>query len=889
MNWYIKTIDECLSHWQTNKVTGLSSTEALKRLKEAGSNQLKEKKRIGPLAMFLRQFTDFIILVLIGAAIISGILGEWIDSLAILTIVVFNSIMGFAQEFKAEKALAALKKLTAPTAKVIRDSQLQVLPTVSIVPGDIILLETGDIVPADLRLIDSQRLSIEEASLTGESVPVSKDAGRCFEGVISLGDQKNMAFMSTIVTAGKGIGVAVKTGMQTELGKIADMVQSVEKESTPLQRRLEQFAKWLVYVCLIICVIIFVVGILKQGKIIEMFLTAVAVAVAAIPEGLPAAVTITLALGVQQMARRHALIRRLPSVETLGCVMVICSDKTGTLTQNEMTVTRIFTFNKWVELTGVGYEPEGGFYQEASPLAPQQDQSLMLLLKTSLLCNNAKLYKNEEGWRIIGDPTEGALIVAAKKAGLSQEEVLNEYEPLAEIPFDSERKMMTTIYKDPNGKRIAFTKGAPDILLNLCKDIYSQGETRRLNEEDKTTILQANEIFASQALRVIGFGYREINDEKDIEKEMTFLGLMGMIDPPREEVKSAMIECRTAGIKTVMITGDHKITAIAIAKELNTFDETKDMALSGIELDAFSDLEFEKIVEKVKVYARVSPANKLRIVKALKAKGYTVAMTGDGVNDAPAVKEADIGIAMGITGTDVTKEASDMILTDDNFASIVAAIKEGRRIYANIKKAIHFLISCNISEILVIFVAMIIGMPLPLLALQILWTNLVTDGLPALALSVEKTESGIMKQPPRSPKEKIITKPLGILMFIQGVVMGLCTLIAYGIYNPYQDLVKARTVAFTVLILCQKFHIFNCRSENVSCFKIGFFSNWWLIWSVLFIILTQVAIIYVPYLQPIFRTVPLNLTDWGIILGISILPLVIMEIYKLFTKYQIRN
>ncbi|MFH1961478.1 MAG: cation-translocating P-type ATPase [bacterium] len=899
MNWYTKSIDESLKGLKTNKEKGLSEAEATERLQKTGCNQLIQEKQTSPWVLFFHQFTDFMIIVLIGACIVSALLGEWIEAAAILAVVLFNGIMGFVQEFKAEKALAALKKLTAPTAKILRDGEIHVLPASNIVPGDIIVIETGDIIPADLRLIDSQRLTIEEASLTGESVPISKKAEITYEKDVPLGDQKNMAFMSTVVTSGKGTGIAVNTGMLTELGKIAHMVQSVEKETTPLQKRLERFGKCLVYACLAICFIVFVIGIMRRESFIDMFLTAVALAVSAIPEGLPIVVTITLALGVQQMVKRHALIRRLPSVETLGCVQIICSDKTGTLTQNEMTVTRIAAnIDKCFEVAGVGYTPEGQFYQETTLVDPCQDNAIMLLLKTGSLCNNARLYKNEEGWRMMGDPTEGALIVAARKAGILQEQLLNDYKLIEEFPFDSERKMMTVVYQDEGNERISFTKGAPDILLGLCKYIHTNDGVRELTRQDRDSILKTNEIFASQALRVLGFGYRKefsrgdaegaekgdkagslANASPDIETEIIFVGIAGMIDPPREEVKQAIHECKTAGIKTVMITGDHKITAVAIAKELDAFDETKDIALSGAELDALSDLEFSKIVDSVRVYARVSPANKLRVVTELKARGLTVAMTGDGVNDAPAVKEADIGIAMGITGTDVTKEASDMVLSDDNFSSIVAAVKEGRRIYANIKKAIHFLLSCNMGEVIVIFVAMLIGLPLPLLPLQILWMNLVTDGFPALALAVEKEEAGIMKQLPRSPKEDIVTSQLAMLIVIEGIFMGICALAAYIIYihsNPE----KAVTVAFTVLVLCQKIHLFNCRSLTISTFKIGLFTNWWLVLSVLFILLTQVAIVHIPCLQIIFKTVSLTLQDWGIIAGFSILPLVGMEIYK---------
>jgi Ca2+-transporting ATPase len=892
MNWYTKSIDETLQDLQTDKGKGLIQKEASERLHRIGPNQLIQERQTSPWMLFFHQFTDFMILVLIGACIISALLGEWVDAVAILSVVLFNGIMGFVQEFKAEKALSALKKLTAPTASILRDGEIYILPSSSIVPGDIIVLDAGAIVPADLRLIESQRLTIEEASLTGESVPVSKNACLTYEKDVPLGDQKNMAFMSTVVTSGKGLGVVVNTGMSTELGKIAHMVQSVEKETTPLQKRLEQFGKSLVYACLVICITIFVMGIMRQENPIEMFLTAISLAVAAIPEGLPIVVTITLALGVQQMVKRHALIRRLPSVETLGCVQVICSDKTGTLTQNEMTVTRIatagsatFAMDKCVEVTGVGYTPEGQFYHETVNINPEQDNTLMLLLKTGVLCNNARLYKNETGWRMAGDPTEGALIVAARKAGILQEQLLDKYSLIEEFPFDSERKMMTVVYQDKENERISFTKGAPDILLSLCKYIHTNDGLRELTKQDRDSILKTNEIFASCALRVLGFGYRD-DLCGDVETEMIFVGIAGMIDPPREEAKQAICECKTAGIKTVMITGDHKITAIAIAKELNAFDETMDIALSGSELDALSDTEFSKIVDNVRVYARVSPANKLRVVQELKAHGYTVAMTGDGVNDAPAVKEADIGIAMGITGTDVTKDVSSMVLSDDNFASIVAAVKEGRRIYSNIKKAVHFLLSCNVGEVLVIFVAMLMGMPLPLLPLQILWMNLVTDGFPALALAVEKEEKGIMKQKPRSPKENIIPKQLAVMIIIEGIFMSICTLSAYMMYphNTPEEIVKARTIAFTVLVFCQKFHLFNCRSITVSAFKIGLFTNWWLVLSVLFILFTQVAIVHIPCLQLIFKTIPITLYDWGIVIGLSILPLVGGEIYKLMVK-----
>ncbi len=889
--FYDLSIEAAAKILDTSLEAGLSAPEAAKRLSQFGPNQLLEKKATSPLAIFFEQFQDFIIWVLIGAAMVSGFLKEWVDAFAIIAIVILNAILGFIQEYRAEKSLAALKKLSSPTSKIIRGREHSIIPSKELVPGDLIELEAGDNIPADSRLIwVTSNFSVQEASLTGESTPVAKTAIALEEKEVPLAERANMVYMGTSVVSGKARAVVTQTAMQTELGKIAGMVQEIKQEETPLQKKLEEFGKWIVYLCFILVALVFLLEWLRGGKIIDVFLTAVSLAVAAIPEGLPAVVTIALALGVHRMVKRHALIRKLPSVETLGCATVICSDKTGTLTKNEMTVQAVFAGGELINVTGIGYEPKGDFLLNGKKIVFPGHPDLNKTLTCSVLCNGAQLILNGTGVKMIGDPTEGALLTLAAKAGIFKEEKEKDFAFIDEIPFDSERKKMTVIRKKENGFA-CFVKGAPDVLLNDCTDIEERGAARRMSGEDRRNILEVNNDLSNSAMRVLAFAYKTIDEPPKkyeagvIESGLTFLGLIAMIDPPREEVKRAIGECEAAGIKTVMITGDHKNTAVAIARQLGFFKENS-IALTGEELDKLSEEEFFKAVENIPVYARVSPEHKLRIVRAWRKRKEIVAMTGDGVNDAPAVKEADIGVAMGITGTDVTKEVSDMVITDDNFASIVAAVEEGRGIYDNIKKFIHYLLSCNAGEILVMFVSSLAGMPVPLLPIQILWVNLVTDGLPALALGVDPVDPNIMHRPPRPANEAVVTKQRAMVMLAQGAFIAFCSLFAFifVMFVEKEGIERARTAAFIVLACSQLFHSFNCRNMSESLFKIGVFSNRKLILATVVSFFLQVIVIYNPFLQRIFKTQNLSLFDWSLVIIISSFPLWAMEIVKAINK-----
>ncbi len=881
-NWWHLDTQEAIKRLETDSSKGLSLQEASSRLDKYGSNQLKEKKGRSPLSIFFEQFQDFIVWILISAALVSGFLKEWVDAFAIIGIVILNAILGFIQEYRAEKSLAALNKLSSPAVKVIRDGRHDLIPSNELVPGDLIELEAGDNVPSDSRLIWlSSNFGVQEASLTGESTPVLKTTLSLEEKDIPLADRANMVYMGTSVSSGKARALVCETGMQTELGNIAGMIQEIEQEATPLQKKLEQFGKRIVILCFILVGLVFVLGLLRGGKAMDMFLTAVSLAVAAIPEGLPAVVTIALALGVQRMVKRHALVRKLPSVETLGCATVICSDKTGTLTKNEMTVQSIFTGNKLFKVTGVGYAPEGEVSFNNQPVKLEDHPNLKQCLLSAILCNGAELIKTNGVYKVVGDPTEGALLTAAAKIGLDKKTQEKDYSFVEEIPFDSERKKMT-IVREHDGKLFAFVKGAPDVLLNDCVG---------LTDTEKQNILKANSDLADQAMRVLAVAYRVLDEAPDkyeaklIERGLTYIGLLAMIDPPREEVKRAIIECKEAGIKTVMITGDHKNTAVAIARELGFFKEGS-LALTGEELDKINDEDFLDKVRRIPVYARVSPQHKLRIVRAWRRLGEVVAMTGDGVNDAPAVKEADIGVAMGITGTDVTKEVSDMVITDDNFASIVAAIEEGRGIYDNIKKFIHYLLSCNAGEILVMFISSLAGLPAPLLPIHILWVNLVTDGLPALALGVDPVSPKIMEQAPRKNDEPVITKERGWIMLTQGAFIAFCSLLAFTfvLFIEKEGIERARTAAFIVLACSQLFHSFNCRNMKESLFKIGIFTNKKLILATSVSFLLQMSVVYVPFLQKVFKTEALGLFDWFLVLLISSFPLWAMEIVKRINK-----
>jgi Ca2+-transporting ATPase len=889
--WWQIGVEQAADLLDSNLSSGLTSEQAADKLQRFGRNQIEGKKGPSPLAIFLSQFEDFIIWVLIGAALVSGFLQEWVDAIAIIAIVVLNAILGFIQEHKAEKSLAALKKMASPTSKVIRNGQRAVISSFEMVPGDLIELEAGDNIPADSRLIwHTANFTALEASLTGESTPVAKTTAALQEKNVPLADRANMVYMGTSAASGKAKAIVVETGMHTELGKIAGMIQEIKRDSTPLQQKLEQFGKWIVYLCFVLVGLIFALGVLRGGKVFDMFLTAVSLAVAAIPEGLPAVVTIALALGVQRMVARHALIRKLPSVETLGCATVICSDKTGTLTKNEMTVQAVYADGMLFRVTGIGYEPKGDFLLDGKSINSADYPTLSRTLLCGVLCNGAQLVSRDDTFEIIGDPTEAAILTAAAKTDIWKENAEKDWQFVEEIPFDSERKKMTITRRD-NGNLIAFVKGAPDVLLNDCTKIEMAGVARNLTEKDVHDILSTNNRLANDAMRVLGLAYKELENSSTnyqadvVEKDLTFVGLVAMIDPPREEVKKAIQDCKTAAIRTVMITGDHKNTAIAIARGLGFFEQNS-VALTGEELDKLTDEQLSEKVKETVVYARVSPEHKLRVVRAWKGHNEVVAMTGDGVNDAPAVKEANIGVAMGITGTDVTKEVSDMIITDDNFASIVAAVEEGRGIYDNIRKFIHYLLSCNAGEVLVMFVSSLIGWPIPLLPIQILWVNLITDGLPALALGVDPIDPNVMKRPPRPSSQSVITKQTALLVLAQGGFIALCSLAAFAFVLFVEDegLSRARTAAFVVLACSQLFHALNCRSQTESLFKIGILTNIKLVLAAAISFLLQMMVVYVPFFQVIFKTEPLRVIDWIMVVVISSLPLWAMEIVKAINK-----
>ena len=885
--WYTRQAQEVIAYWQTDQDEGLSSSEIKNRLNKFGYNEMVEKQKPGWWILLLSQFQDFMVLVLMAATLISAFLGEYADAVTILIIVIFNAILGFVQEYRADKSMDALKKMVAPTAHVIRNGILQQIAARELVPGDIMALEPGDKIAADARLIDVQSMEVEEAALTGESLPVRKLANKEYDENSSLGDRKNMVYAGTSIVKGRAKAVVCATGMVTEVGRIADMIQDSVQESTPLEKRLEALGRLLVWGCLGICLIVVITGVAKGEPVFLMCMAGISLAVAAIPEGLQAIVTVALALGVQRMIKRNAIIRKLPAVETLGCTTVICSDKTGTLTQNEMTVRKIFTNGSTYEVTGTGYDIKGDFLLNKQVFEPKRDKCLLQCLEISVLCNNSILKHNNvgisglwrsgenSGWSIEGDPTEGALVVAAAKANIWRSEVEKHQRRMSEIPFESERFRMSVVYEDSN-KHVVYVKGAPDVILGLCRYYSKNSGDVLLTATMKSEILAAHEQMTQQAYRVLAVAYRKIskndadNVEADLEKELVFAGLIGIIDPPRQEAKEAIALCHRAGIKTVMITGDHRNTAVAIAKELQMFNNDNNQALTGTELDGLNDEEFAKIINNITVYSRVSPSHKLRIVRALKRQGHIVAMTGDGVNDAPAIKEADIGIAMGINGTDVTKEAASMVLADDNFATIVAAVEEGRGIYDNIRKFIRYLLACNLGEVLTMFVASISGLPLPLLPVQILWVNLVTDGLPAMALGVDPNDNNIMNRQPRNPRESVFSRGLSRKIIARGLQIGFSTVLVFaGVYYFKNDLAEARTMAFCVLVFTQMFHVFDCRSELFSIFEIGLFKNRYLLVATTISVAMQLLVIYHPFMREIFSTVPLTIFDWAIVLTVS--------------------
>ena len=882
--WFSKSGEDVAKFFETDMIKGLSSEQVEEKRSVYGTNEIVSKNKKSIAKMILEQFQDFMIIILIIAAVISGIVGQsngegFTDSIIILVIVILNAVIGVIQELKAQKSLESLKNLSAPHSKVIREGKLQDLESKYLVPGDIVVLETGDYVPADLRLIEAVNLKTQEAALTGESLPVEKTTEKIDKEDIGIGDRLNQAFSSSLVTYGRGKGIVVSIGMQTEVGKIATMLDSVDDSETPLSRRLEALGKTLGIAALVICLVIFAVGSFVHGReIFEMFMTAVSLAVAAIPEGLPAISTIVLSIGVQRMVKRNAIIRTLPSVETLGSATVICSDKTGTLTQNKMTVEKIFYNN---EIFGV----EEKKYNV--------DDHLRLLMNSMILCNDTKVTKDGEEFKLAGDPTETALVDLGIKLNMLKTTMDDENPRVEEIPFDSERKLMSTV-NNTNQGLFVYTKGGVDEILSKCSKIYLDNQEITLSAENINYIKQVNEEMAKGALRVLAMAYKRVdkvptrNEMNNLESELVYIGMVGMIDPARPEAKEAVEKCKTAGIKPVMITGDHKVTAMAIAKDIGIL-ENESEAITGSELEKMPQEELEKNVKNYSVYARVSPEHKVRIVKAWQSQGEVVAMTGDGVNDAPALKTADIGAAMGIVGTDVAKEAADVVLTDDNFATIVSAVEEGRRIYDNILKAVQYLLSSNIGEIIVLFVATMFGwLAEPLLPIHILWINLVTDSLPALALSVDPAEKDIMKRKARKDKN-IFSKGMTFRVIYQGIMVGVLTLLAFcigcrfdfaSLANP-EVAMTAQTMAFAVLAMSELVHAFNVRSNKESIFKLKFKTNMVLVLATLVSLLLMIVVLGIPALQGMFEVAELSLTNWIWVILLSLAPLTIVEIMKL--------
>ncbi len=938
VTWHSLSAEETLKRLETPPMKGLTTEEAQRRLQQYGPNQLEEKARRTFAQMVWEQLRGFVILLLIGAAIVSAILGEYVDASAIIAIVLLNTILGVVQESRAEEALAALKRMAAPDSQVLRDGKRFTVPGPQLVPGDIVFMEAGYYVPADVRLIEAVNLRVEEAALTGESVPVQKNSAATLDAGASLGDRKNSAFMGTVVNYGRGKGVVTSTGMHTQLGLIATMLQSVHEEQTPLQRKLDDLGKTLGIAALIVCGLVFVVGVAESigsidiDLIVGLFMIAVSLAVAAVPEDLPAVVTVSLALGMQEMIKRHALIRRLSSVETLGSATVICSDKTGTLTQNEMTVTRLWADDTMVKVTGQGYVPVGDFLIGDKEVNIKDYPSISTALWLGVLNNDAVLEESEtedgsREFRMVGDPTEGSILVAAYKAGGITRDLNKAYPRTNEIPFDSDYKRMVTVHSvsdprfedispfldsDREGCSVIAVKGAPDVVLKLCKYYapISGGDPVLLSEEKQKSILNANDEMTREALRVLGVAYRLVKvipsgaNREELEEDLVFVGLIGMIDPARPEVAPALETAYKAGIRTIMITGDYPNTARAIAESIGLI-RSGHQVLTGTQLESMSDEELKEEVKKTDVYARVSPEHKLRIVNALQANGEVVAMTGDGVNDAPAIKQADIGVSMGITGTDVAKDTADMVLTDDNYVSIVSAVEQGRIIYSNIRKFVYFLISCNMAEILIIFLPTAIGALIlpeltteqlsPLAPIQLLWLNLVTDGAPALALSTEKGDPDIMDHPPRSPKEAIINRYMLVGVVTQTIAISAVTLIAFwvGLHHNgdsvLNNLIFAETMAFVTLSTSELIRAFTARSERYPVLKMGVFSNKWMNYAVLASLLMVLLVVYVPFLNPIFKTTPLGWEQWQLILPLLLIPSIVAELVKWLTNRRPKN
>jgi len=874
--WHTQSVEDILSQLEST-TAGLSSAEATRRLAEYGPNELQAAHRISAFQILVEQFKNVLVLILLAATALSAFLGHGLEAIVITVIVLFAVLLGFVQEYRAERAIEALRKMAAPTATVLRDDDETEIPARDLVPGDVILLRAGDRIPADARLIEAVNLQVDEAALTGESVPVEKHTAPLPVGSLAVGDRRNMIYSGTIVTYGRGRAVVVATGMKTEFGEIAQMLQTIETGRTPLQENLDKVGHVLARAAFVVVALIVALGFLRGQPFIEMLVFGIALAVAVVPEALPAVVTISLAIGVQRMVKRNALMRRLPAVETLGSVSVICSDKTGTLTKDEMTARKIYVAGQVWEISGAGYEPSGSFYKNGS--AEEPTEAVKLLLRASALASDAHVIRSRSDgrWSVKGDPTEGALVTAAAKAGLDKFALDSQYPRVSEIPFTSESKRMTTLHSTGNGV-IAYSKGAPEVILASCSLYLAKDGEIDLDTGTREQILGVARQMASEALRVLAVATKTGASIETAEQGMTFLGLIGMIDPPRHEVKAAINTCEQAGIKPVMITGDHPITAQAVAQELGLLKNGR--VVTGSDLDLMSDPELEREVENIEVYARVSPAHKLRVVSAWQRKGFTVAMTGDGVNDAPALKKADIGIAMGITGTDVTREAAAMTLLDDNFASIVAAVEEGRGIFGNIKKYLMYLLSSNIGEITLMAGASLLGLPLPLTAVQILYVNLATDGLPALALSVDPPEPDLMRRPPRNTRSGVFTRPVVTLMIIGGLWSALVNL---GVFSwalkSGRSVEEAMTMTFVSLVLIQFFKAYNFRSDRHSVFNRPF-ANKWLNLAILWEMILLILIIYLPFLQDAFGTFYLPLVDWAIVLGLALTVSPVLELAK---------
>lgn len=879
-NEHSLSIEEALEIFET-RVEGLSEEEARERLQKYGPNELREEERAGPTALFIRQFASPLIYMLLVATAISLAVGEFIDAGVIMAVVLLNAVVGYIQESKAEAAIQALKELTAPRAKVRREGHRHEIPARELVPGDTVLLETGDIVPADLRLVEVAGFRTDESALTGESQPVPKSVD-ILPGDIPLPERVNMVWMGTASTHGRALGMVVATGMSTQMGKIAESVQEVKQEDTPLQRRMNDLTHVVGYIALGFSALIFLGGLLRAVPIFEIFLFAIAAAVAAVPEGLPATVTIVLALGLRRMVGRHVIVRKLPAVETLGSATFICSDKTGTLTRNEMTVKSLYVGDRMIRVSGEGYVPHGQFYFDHRAISPGEDAELLKLFRIAVLASDAHLRQQDSRYSVIGDPTEGALVVAAAKAGMMKEQMERAWPRLDEIPFESELGYMATLNVAPDGRRIVHVKGAPERVLELAKFIRREGKVVELTREDRERRLLVNREMSGEALRVLAFGYVEVPDgvpvvdPHDLEAGLVFAGMMGMLDPLREEAREAVRAAKSAGIKVAMITGDSQATARAIGDQL-TLSEGE--VITGPELARLDEEELARRIENVTVYARVEPVQKLRIVRALKRRGEIVAMTGDGVNDAPALKAADIGVAMGMMGTDVAREAADMVLTDDDFASIVAAVEEGRVIFSNLKRVVFYLLSTNTGEILVMLLSLIVGLPLPLIAVQVLFINLVTDAFYDIGLAVEPKHADVLHRPPRRPDEPLISRKMLYRFALVAVPMSIGTLSLF-IWQLPNGLDRARTFAFIGMAMFQWFNAFNARSESRSLLQLGVFSNKWLVLALLVTASLQASVVYLPPLQVLFRTVPLGGVDWLVLFGVTVTILIVEEVRK---------